>query len=396
MSQRPISLSPDLKRLRDEGYQVEIRSAHLLVHGIPYVNSHRQIARGILASTLTLAADVTRPPDTHMAYFIGEYPCNADGSEIGQIRHSSGAFRLGDQLTANHWFSSKPTSGGVHRSYSDYYEKMTTYATIISSPASSLDSTVTAKTFAPVPADADDSVFAYLDTASSRAGIGGLSGKLAVGRIAIVGLGGTGSYVLDLVAKTPVKEIHLFDGDRFLQHNAFRSPGAATLDQLRAAPYKVDYLKGIYSAMHKGIAAHAHDIIADNAGELGGMSFAFVCIDGGARKRAIVEKLEQAAIPFVDTGLGVELGDDALLGMVRLTTSTPEQRDHFRSKVSLADRDVENLYRRNIQIADLNALNAALAVIKWKKLVGFYQDLDHEHDATYVISGNRLLNDVKP
>jgi hypothetical protein len=247
-----------------------------------------------------------------------------------------------------------------------------------------------------VPADEDGSVFEYLDTASSRAGIGGLSSRLAVGPIAIIGLGGTGSYVLDLVGKTPVKEIHLFDGDRFLQHNAFRSPGAATLAQLKAAPFKVDYLKGIYSAMRRGIVAHPYDIIADNAGELNGMSFAFVCIDGGARKKPIVEKLEQAGIPFIDTGLGVELGEDGLVGMVRLTTSTREQRGHFRSKVSLADGDGENLYRHNIQIADLNALNAALAVIKWKKLLRFYQDIDREHDATYVTSGNRLLNDVTP
>ena len=391
MSQRPISLSPDLKRLRDEGYQVEIRSGHLLVHDIPYVNSRQEIARGILASTLTLAGDTTRPPDTHMAYFIGEYPCNADGSQIGQISNQSGKFHLGDQLIADHWFSSKPLSG----KYADYHEKMVTYATIICSPASSIDPAATPKTFALVAADEDDSVFAYLDTASSRAGIGGLSGRLAIDRIAIIGLGGTGSYVLDLVAKTPVREIHLFDGDRFLQHNAFRTPGAATVDQLRAAPYKVDYLKGIYSAMHKGISAHAYDILADNAGELAIMSFAFICIDGGARKKAIIDKLEQAGIPFIDTGLGVELGEDGLLGMVRLTTSTREQRGHFRSKVPFVDGEGENLYRHNIQIADLNALNAALAVIRWKKLVRFYQDLDHEHDATYVISGNRLLNDVK-
>lgn len=392
MSQRPISHSPDLKRLRDEGYQVEIRSGHLLVHGIPYANSRRQIARGILASTLALAGDRTRPPDTHMAYFVGEYPCNADGSQITQISNQSGKFRLGDQLTADHWFSSKPLSG----QYTDYHEKMATYAAIISSPASAIDPAATPKAFAPLAADEDDSVFAYLDTASSRAGIGGLSGRLAVGRIAIIGLGGTGSYVLDLVAKTPVTEIHLFDSDQFLQHNAFRTPGAATLDQLRATPYKVEYLKGIYGAMHRGIVAHPYNIIADSAGELSGMDFAFVCVDGGARKKVVVEKLEQAGIPFIDTGLGVEMGEDGLLGMVRLTTSTKEQRGHFRTKVSLVDGEGENLYRHNIQIADLNALNAALAVIKWKKLARFYQDLDHEHDATYVISGNRLLNDVTP
>jgi tRNA A37 threonylcarbamoyladenosine dehydratase len=45
-------------------------------------------------------------------------------------------------------------------------------------------------------------------------------------------MGGTGSYILDLVAKTAVMEIHLFDGDDFNQHNAFRAPGAASLEDL--------------------------------------------------------------------------------------------------------------------------------------------------------------------
>lgn len=52
-----------------------------------------------------------------------------------------------------------------------------------------------------------------------------------------------------------------------------------------------------------------------------------------------------------------------------------------------------NEYSRNIQIADLNALNAALAVIKWKKIFGFYGDLEHEHFSTYDIDGNHLNNE---
>ena len=62
-----------------------------------------------------------------------------------------------------------------------------------------------------------------------------------LGAVAIAGPGGTGSYVLDLVAKTPVRDIHLFDGDSFMSHNAFRAPGAASLEELRALPKKVDY-----------------------------------------------------------------------------------------------------------------------------------------------------------
>jgi hypothetical protein len=54
---------------------------------------------------------------------------------------------------------------------------------------------------------------------------------------------------------------------------------------------------------------------------------------------------------------------------------------------------VENDYSHNIQIAELNALNAALAVIKWKKLCGFYQDLEREHCSVYTINGNHIANE---
>ena len=49
-------------------------------------------------------------------------------------------------------------------------------------------------------------------------------------------------------------------------------------------------------------------------------------------------------------------------------------------------------YERNIQLAELNALNAALAVIKWKKIRGIYQDLVQEGDCGYVLDGNRIVN----
>ena len=81
---------------------------------------------------------------------------------------------------------------------------MTAYVAILSGPAVAIDSSMTARTFPPIPVEKeDDSPFCYLDTASSRAEITKIMAKLEKQKIAIVGLGGTGSYVFDLVAKTP-------------------------------------------------------------------------------------------------------------------------------------------------------------------------------------------------
>jgi hypothetical protein len=224
MSQRPISRSRDLSDLRDEGYDLEVRSGCLLVKNIPYVNSRKEIKRGILVIKLVLADDQTGKPDTHVAYFSGEYPCNEDGTPIEKIRAGSGAQSLAEGVTIEHTFSAKPKPADA---YPDYYAQVTTYVAILSGPAQRIDPDATAKTHPlVVPGADDDEPFNYLDTASSRAGIVAATRKLALDKIAIVGIGGTGSYVLDLIAKTPVRHIHLFDGDTFFQHNAFRSPGS--------------------------------------------------------------------------------------------------------------------------------------------------------------------------
>jgi hypothetical protein len=242
MSHKLISLSPDLHRLREEGYYIEIRGGKLLLREVPYVNSQCQVRTGTLISTLNMAGDVAHYAGDHVVSFDGEFPCKADGTAIGQIAHQSLDQDLGDGITAKHTFSCKPAGG-----YTDYYHKMSTYAAIIADAAAALQPGISATQFR-VPDREENSVFNYVETASDRAGIGALTQNLDTEKVGIVGLGGTGSYVLDLVAKTPVREIHLFDGDRFHQHNAFRAPGAPSIDELREAPRKVDYLAGIATA----------------------------------------------------------------------------------------------------------------------------------------------------
>jgi len=395
MSQKPISRSADLTRLRNEGYDLEIRSGHLLVKDVPYVAAGRIVKRGILVMPLKLAGDVTVKPENHVAHFIGEFPCRADGTPITTIGEKcNGRTKLGEGVEINHTFSAKPMPSG---SYENYYDKVTQYVTLLSGYAQKIEQGATAKTFRPVAAGAEEeTVFKYIDTASTRAEIGAVTAKLAtVKKVAIVGVGGTGSYVLDLVAKTPVREIHLFDGDDFLQHNAFRSPGAPSLEELVAKPKKAAYLKGIYDKMRNGIFVHESYVGPESVEELRDMSFVFMCLEGPAKK-LIMEKLEEFGLPFIDVGMGAYLSEGFLGGILRVTTSTPAQRDHVRKRVSFEGDADRNEYATNIQIAELNALNAALAVIKWKKLAGFYQDLDFEHHCTYTIGGNMLRNEDVP
>lgn len=395
MLHRQIDHSPDLKRLRDEGFEVSIRGTYVLVSGVPYLNSNRQVERGTLVSELTIAGDKAGKPRNHVIHFMGEHPCNKDGIQITQLVHSPNNMNLGNELLVDRSFSHKPVSG-----YGDYYEKFTTYIGVISSPVQSENYDVTAQTYKYVESDQSESVFNYPDTNSSRAEINVISDKLKGQRILIIGLGGTGSYVLDFVAKTPVAEIHLYDEDQFLLHNAFRAPGAPDVNTLKQSPSKVDYFHAIYSRMHKGITPHAEYVTAENLDKLINFDYVFICVDKGPIKRKLIEFFSVHKTSFSDVGIGVVVADNhKLIGQVRVTSSVDGELGNIldKGRICFSDGDEDDGYKQNIQIAELNALNAAHAVIKWKKHCRFYGQAEDERNSIYLIDDNSVINeDLNP
>lgn len=386
MSRQLIARSPDLQQLRNEGFDLEVRAGYLLIKDVPYVSSTREIKRGILISALELNGDQTKRPENHVAMWTGEHPCHHDGRIVSAITNPSEGRDLGDDIRADFTFSARAA-------YRDYHHKMTTYIGRITGEAQVIDSTVSANTFPVIETEEEESVFRYLDTATSRVDIGALNERLSNQKIAIVGLGGTGSYVLDLVAKSCVKEIHLFDGDVFSQHNAFRSPGAASIEELQAKPPKVTYLAEIFSKMRRGI--HAHEVFADaETMELREMNFVFLCLDRGSAKKAIIKSLVGWGIPFVDVGMGIVRAQDSLTGLMRVTCFVPGAETAVLGRIDYSDGDLpENEYSTNIQIVELNALNAALAVLQWKKRYRIYRDSSRASSFSYSIAANEMAND---
>ena len=116
----------------------------------------------------------------------------------------------------------------------------------------------------------------------------------------------------------------------------------------------------------------------------------FVAIDDNATRQWLLPALDARGVPFVDVGMGVEKTDERLLGVVRTSfRETPKSTAAPRGDIRPED---VGEYARNVQIVELNALNAALAVIRWKKHRGFYLDLGKEDRSTYTIDGNHMAN----
>ena len=388
-----IALDPSIKPLLDQGYEVLVREGHLFVLNIPYVDRNKAVRRGVLVCNLALPQPPFGQPPHHQAWFVGDIPCFATGVEMAVLVNQRGPIQIMEDVTACAYFSNKP-QGLVQ--FSTYAEKMIHYAELIEAQAQVIDPAVTAKTRKGLSVEEGQTVFKYEDMASVRAAIVAVSDKLRTERIGLIGIGGTGSYILDLVAKTPVDEIHLFDGDIFETHNAFRAPGAANSEDLKGKISKVAYFQGMYGPMRRGIVAHECRITKDNLALLDSMDFVFVSVDSGPSRRLICEYLQAKKIPFIDVGMDLQLNQEAvgLHGMFRVTLCTPEQSEHFFNVVPTFDEENEDIYRSNIQVADMNMCNAAHAVICWKQYRCFYLEHKRSHHRVFTLFTQRLHLDI--
>ena len=393
---RPIDHSDDLIRLRNEGIVFSIVGDNLLVvPGVPCLNPATELKSGTLVMPLEMSGERVLPPKDHTADWAGELPSNIDGTPVYGLVNSRAPKLFGQGLHTDFFLSCKPVAN--NGKYKDFYDKVTMYLHMISAPALVKYPEECKKMERPVLIESTSSPFVYGDTNAARAHITGISERLAGLKVAIIGLGGTGSYLLDALAKCPVAEIHLYDDDTFDTHNAFRAPGAASLSKLNGRPLKVQYFSEIYGNMHKGIIAHPVYVTRENLPELAEMDFVFLCVDSGAVRAEIANYLADHNKSFIDSGLGFTISEQGkIVGQIRVTTGFPEHYDHLKDSFGSQSGE-DDVYVSNIQVAELNAIAAELMILKWKRMLGFYGDMTSVSDANiiFTVQENAMFNQTR-
>lgn len=80
--------------------------------------------------------------------------------------------------------------------------------------------------------------------------------------------------------------------------------------------------------------------------------------------------------------------------MLRMTYYSAERGAEVRARglAEMADAPGDE-YRTNVQISELNALNAALAVLRYKQLRGFYVDDSELYQALFGVNDLSLLGE---
>lgn len=146
--------------------------------------------------------------------------------------------------------------------------------------------------------------------------------------------------------------------------------------------------------MHTGITAHHVYIDRDNLELLADCTFVFVAAADADEKPEIIAWLRNRGIPCIDVGMGIGDEGGQLSGLLCSTSYFPQQAGAEQSVAAGSTAGGQNEYDRNIQTADLNSLNAMLAVINWKKYLAYYADHAPAAETVYKIYTGKIRNEV--
>ena len=392
MFQKLVSRNPDLAELVERGYAVAFDSNCLVVRDIPYLDRNGGLQWGAIVAKLVFLDEDHVAQDDHQIYFAGSHPHQLDGAPIRNLAGGATTIQLSaasDDVVVQRSFSNKPKPAGKFDNFSD---KIESYVSIISGPAIERHG-VSPLTFRTSEGFEPDPIFKFQDTLTSRAQIGDLNAGFAGETVALIGLGGTGAYLLDLLVKTPVPEIRAFDADAYHVHTAFRSPGRLAAEELNTP--KATVYGDRYGNFRHGLRVEATYIDKRTADRLDGVTFAFVCVDKGSSRGTIFDVLISRGIPFIDVGMGLNRKHGPIGGMLRVTYYPAEEAAAMRD-LQLADLSdaADEIYRANIQIGELNALNACLALIRYKQVRGFYLDEEEYRHMLFGIGDLQLVGEA--
>ena len=378
------SHNPFIKDLDELGYHVDFVGGYFVIYGLPYLDKDGVLKHGDWFSPIDLSGAVIDPPK-HQAWWIGVRPHDQSKREL-RLGGGPDRVRIAQHLVADYSFSFKLHENGKKREYRTFEEKVQTYLDAITAPALAAYPDATPFRGIEIKSAAQGSPLRFPDTMSARYNMNDVSSLLRGKKVAIIGLGGTGSYILDFIARTHLERIALFDDDKVHVHTIFRVPGFIphAIGEL-----KVEALARHYGQWHAGLDHIPERITSENIERLSDFDFVFVSIDDGPARLHIVDWLSAKGIPYVDCGMGLDRSSVGLSGFVRITGV---DRKAFENNANTPHLPTENAkddeYRRQAQIAELNALNAAIAVIRFKQ---HFKLLDRLDEATWYIFDSAML-----
>ena len=360
-----------LDRVVQAGLDYTIEGDTLTVGPIPYRLPDGSVGHGQLICHLEREGERLRAPSDHTVGWVAdEEPHTKSGEVLEGLIHQHDAQGWPNGITSRCGMSRKRHDGG----YSDYGEKMLAYARLIARETGS--SWRRESLGSGVVNEGNNMV--DQETGLTRSAIGDMDQLFAREKLAVIGAGGTGGFIVDMIAKCNVASIDIYDDDVVSQHTQLRWPGIVNRGVVEEHKNKAEYLAQIYaSRTNKNIKGHPLRVRRQYLTYFQNMTMVFVAVDRGADRREILTGLTELGVNFIDCGIDLRRQTDGLTASARVVRSACD--DDRGKRLELVEKtphkDVgEGMYEAAVQTAEINALNATMAVIAWKQGIGFYKD----------------------
>ena len=356
------------------GWHIEVMGDYIMVAGVPY--RQQDGASGVCQITVWVQEDrrtMIAPPNgsgaTHAARLEGVTGGKAyqtNGEPLGNV--------LWTDNTNECVISIKLDSGN----YSDAWHALVVYCSMVAGAAQAGDR----------EPQLTGRVFQFEILGENTPDIREWQDKAGGYKIGIVGLGGVGLWLLDLMSKTDVGEIRIWDGDHIEGRNLVRAPGWAGQDSI--GKNKAEYFGRLYSQFRTGISIYPEYLDPSDPSDIfDGLDFVFIAIDNTETRAALCERLEQTGVPFVDVGMGIERKQGEVRGSLQVFFSGGDA-GRWRVGIPTVEGVGEQEYHI-LQLADLGVLNASLAVGVWRRHIGQYAEDSKEWLVRYSVESNSLI-----
>ena len=357
--------------------EVEVESGVVQAVRVPCLFVGRVPGTCTIETSYDLA---TGRPDNRIGGDVHAVKVTIDGEYDGRVYHADGT-AIGNYVDGD----GKTWSNiSIKRGAQGHPELDETAHDLLHRYAKHIVGAVSASGYTEPAALASLDPFHIPNTFEARAAIAPVQDRIRGQRIAIIGLGGTGAYLLDLISKTPVSEIHLLDSDCVDWHTLKRAPGAPTAEEIElvrtGSLLKVDYYHSKYAAFRPGI--HPHPVRVDTPSMFvefvsdHPVDYAFVCIDqladgDSARQDVVYLAVTEAGVPFIDSGVSITIEDCAVRGAVT-TSAYDAGSDEWKDAIPNARLNSSAPGYRNVQLPEVNAAAATFAVMEWRRRTGQY------------------------
>ncbi len=372
MSPTPTNHEDQLAEVLQAGFDCSVEDDTLAVGLIPYRLSDGGIGHGSLICHLNRIGDDIAAPTDHTVAWVGdEVPHRRDGGPMDSLIIDQSRSTWSNGVTSVCVMSRRGP-----KPYPNYGQKMLTYIRLIAREAAT-----NWRLASPGVIEVKDaSLLVDHEAGLNRSRVGHLNALLAKENVAVIGAGGTGAHIVDLVSKSNVQQIDIYDPDHVSLHTQLRWPGIIERCIVEDKMNKAEYLAALYARRtNRNIRGHPFAIGKNNLTYLREKTMVFVAIDKGSSRREILTSLAGSGLNFIDCGIDLQGTDGPLTASLRIIRCQAEECAEKRTELAMlapsgGNAGDDDLYTQNIQTGEMNSLNAALAVIAWKQGIEFYRD----------------------